>query len=176
MINERQYIKEALYDWVAAVVAETGRTDPVIWDHERGPRPVPPFVSLAFVGGETPGMPNYNRVKNGVQYITRYVKRSLTMYAFGEGSFDLLETIKASIERADYMERLGNKQLVIPYALEVKENPVARGTEWEVGAMFDFYVTYNRVIEDTPGWIETVGMTGSTFKGEITIPMEVSDG
>jgi hypothetical protein len=162
VINERQYIKDAIYHWVAAVVAEEGRTDPVIWDHDDGPRPAAPFISLTFTGTSTPGSPNYRMVEvtpenpGGVQTISRFVKRSLTMYAFGERAMDLLETIKASIEREVYIEMLAKKGMVIPQALEVLENPAVYSGSTEEAAMFDFFVTYTRVMTDTPGWIETV--------------------
>jgi hypothetical protein len=175
VINERQYIKDAIYDWVAAVVVEEGRTDPVIWDNEDGPRPEPPFISLEFTGTSTPGFPDYSMVETdpdnpgdqGVQEISRFVRRALTMYGFGKGALDLLETIKASYEKEAYIQMLAEKGLVIPYALEVRENPTVRGTDTETSALFEFYVTYTRVIEDSPGWIETVRINPSE-----DLPME----
>jgi len=176
VINERQYIKEAIYDWVAAVVAEEGRTEPVVWDHEDGPRPTAPFISLEFTGSSTPGTPDYSLVNvdpenpesGGTQVISRPVRRALTMYAFGEGALDLLETIKASYERDAYVQMLTKRGLVIPYALEVRENPAVHGgVKTEVSALFEFYVTYTRVIEDSPGWIETVHINPP-----VDLPME----
>lgn len=174
MIEERQYIKEALYDWVAAVVADEGRTDQVIWDNEDGPRPVPPFISIEFRGTGTPGSPDYSFVNvgnpdeeteelgeniepgEGGQTISRFVRRSLTMYAFGNSAMDLLETIKASIDKEKYHLMLELKGLAIPQALDVTENPVNRsGIATENSALFDFFVTYTRVMTDTPGWVET---------------------
>jgi hypothetical protein len=165
VINERQYIKEAIYDWVSAVVSEEGRTDPVIWDHDDGTRPVPPFVSIEFIGTHTPGSPNYSMIEvdpenpadDGVQEISRFVRRALTMYAFGESALDLLETIKASIDKDAYITMLRKKGLAIPEAFEVTEHPANRsGISTENAAFFEFYVTYTRIITDTPGWIETV--------------------
>jgi hypothetical protein len=175
VINERQFIKDAVYDWVAAVVAEEGRTDPVIWDNEDGPRLIPPFISLEFTGTSTPGFPDYSMVEvdpnnpedEGVQEISRPVRRALTMYAFGQGAFDLLEAIKASHEKDAYIQMLAEKGLVIPYALEVIENPAVLGTDTEVSALFEFYVTYIRVTQDSPGWIETVRINPSK-----DLPME----
>jgi hypothetical protein len=163
VIQERQYIKEALYDWVAAVVAEEGRTDPAAWDHDDGPRPKAPFISLEFVGTSTPGSPNFSMIEvdpddsddMGVQEISRPVRRALTMYGFGEGAMDLLETIKESIYKDRYITMLALKGLVIPDALEVRENPAVRGVDTENAALFEFYVTYTRVMTDSPGWIET---------------------
>jgi hypothetical protein len=175
MINERQYIKDAIYDWAAAVIAEEGMTDPVIWDHDDGPRPEAPFISLTFTGTSTPGSPNYRMVEvtpenpGGVQTISRFVRRSLTMYAFGKRAMDLLETVKASIEREVYIEMLAKKGLAIPQALDVRENPNIYSGSTEEAAIFEFYLTYTRVITDSPGWIETVDITPEKIPmGKIT--------
>jgi hypothetical protein len=161
VIDERQYIKDVLYDWITAVVADSGRTDPVIHNNGKGPRPTPPFISLEFIGGETPGAPDYSQVKtdgtdDGEQYVSQYTRKSMTMYAFGEGAIDLLEMIKASIWLEMYINMLAKKHLVIPSALEVIENPTVRSNETENSASFDFYVTFIRVMTDIPGWIKTV--------------------
>ena len=97
--------------------------------------------------------------------------RALTMYAFGEGATDLLETVKASYEKDGYISMLAKKGLVIPDALEVRENPAARGgVDTEISALFEFYVTYIRVITDVPGFVETVSITppGNLQMDEIT--------
>jgi hypothetical protein len=160
VIHERQYIKDTLNDWIAAVVAEEGRNDPVIWDDDDGPRPEAPFIALTFTGTSTPGSPNYSMAdEQGIQTISRFVRRSLTMYAFGERAMDLLDTIKASIEKETYIEMLAKKGLVIPQALEVRENPANYSGSTENAALFDFFLTYTRVITDVPGWIETVDIS-----------------
>jgi len=175
VINERQYLKDTLYDWVAAVVAETGRTDQVIWRNENGPRPVPPFISIEFTGSQTPGMPNYSLVKikgqkdDGEQEIRQFMRKALTMHAFGEGAVDLLETIKASIFREKYVAMLYKAGLVIPQVLDVTETPAPQSNEIESGAFFDFVVTFVRVVTDVPGWIGSVRITGNTPIGNIDI-------
>jgi hypothetical protein len=182
MISERQYIKDAIYDWVTAVVAETGRSDPVIHRINKGTRPLPPFIMLEFTGESIPGAPYYSRVQtdgtsDGEQYLSQFVRKSMTMYAFGEGSFDLLETIRASIYLARYIDLLRSKALAIPQALDVSENPTARDTGYEESALFDFFVTFIRVITDTPGWIKTVQTTSDNPAiGEITNREEEAHG
>jgi hypothetical protein len=175
VIEERQYIQDALHDWVAAVIAEEKRTDPVIWDNDNGPRPKAPFISLSFIGTSTPGSPNYSMVEvseehpEGIQPISRFVRRSLTMYAFGERAMDLLETIKASLDKDEYITMLSRKGLVIPYTLEVRENPAQYSGTTEEAAMFDFFVTYTRTIVDRPEWIDTVDISPEGLPmGEIT--------
>ena len=174
-INEREYLKDSLYDWVAAVVADTGRKDQVIWRNENGPRPVPPFISIEFTGSQTPGMPDYSPVKtkgqedDGEQEIRQFVRKAMTMYGFGEGAIDLLETIKASIFREKYAAMLYKAGLVIPQALDVMENPAPKSNEIENSAFFDFVVTFIRVVTDVPGWIGGVKMSSDTPIGNIDI-------
>jgi hypothetical protein len=179
VISERQFIKKALYKWVAAVVEETGRTDPVIWDHGDGTRPVPPFISLEFVGSSTPGMPYYSKVKvtenadgtfdDGEQLIHQHVRKVLTMYAFGEGAIDLLETVKASIFREEYINALYKDGLVIPDAMEIREGPQELSSDVENSAMFDFVLTFTRLTKTVPGWIEHVNLHSESILGDITI-------
>jgi hypothetical protein len=181
VITERQHIQDSLYDWIAAVVAETGRTDPVIYDNAGGPRPAPPFIALTFTGSSSIGSPNYSRVKtdgadDGVQIIRQAVRKAMTMHAFGENAIDLLETIKASIYREQYIAMLAKKGLVIPNALDVTESPTARSTDIENSAFFEFWLTYIRVIEDAPGWIGSVDISSDTPVGGITIIAEEANG
>jgi len=135
----------------------------VICNQGDGQRPVPPFLSLEFTGTTTLGMPDYGPVETGdplppggVRTISRPVRRALTMYAFGERALDLLETVKASAEMDAYVEMLAEKGLVVSDTLEAREHPAARGGGTEASAMFEFYVTYIRVLTESPGYIETV--------------------
>ena len=184
MLEERRYIKDALYDWVRAVVTDEGRTDEVIWDHDDGPRPPKPFISLELIGTDTPGQPDYNMVEkrpdeaqDGERSITRFVKRALTMYGFGEAAMDLLETIKASVDIDKYVDLLAEKGLAVSQTFEVTEHPANRGgVTTEIAAMFDFHVTYKRVMTDFPGWIETVHIKPDSLPMEEITNQEGADG
>jgi len=163
VLEERQYIKDAIYDWVRAVVTDEGRTDEVIWDHGDGPRPPTPFISLELIGTDTPGQPDYGMVDitpekpDGERSISRFVRRALTMYGFGEAAMDLLETVKASIDKDRYVDLLAEKGLAVSQTFEVTEHPANRsGITTEIAAMFDFHVTYKREMTDSPGWVDTV--------------------
>jgi len=177
VIDERQYLKDSLYDWAAAVVAETGRNDPVVWRNENGPRPVPPFISIEFTGSQTPGMPDYGSVEtkgqedDGVQEIRQFVRKAMTMYGYGEGAIDLLETIKASVYKDKYAAMLYKAGLVIPQVLDVMETPAPKSNEIENSAFFDFVVTFIRVVTDVPGWIGGIRMSSETPIGDIDITM-----
>jgi hypothetical protein len=156
MIEERQYIKETLYDWIAAVVTDNSRTDEVIFDNERGVRPKPPFIAIQFVGGGRPGFPSRTRVDpvTGEQKILAPSAKTVTLHGIGTGSFDLLQTICDSIFIGKYVSMLKQRNLVVNKITDVTELGVELDTDMENRAKFDVRVTFIRVITNTPGWIE----------------------
>jgi hypothetical protein len=163
MIAERQYIKENLYDFFTALLAAQGIVDiPFIYDNENGPRPKAPFLMLEFRSTVNPGMPDYSRVRlaggTETQYITQHTRRNMTMYGFGERAIDVLETIKSQLNADIWADELRKRNLVIPQTMETVESPQAFETVRENGASFDFDLTYIRVIETDPGYIENVGL------------------
>jgi hypothetical protein len=162
MIHERQYLKDNLYDWVEAVVRDSGRADPVIWRNENGVRPKPPFIALEIIGGSRLGHPWKSRVKidpenpgdAGEQTVVQPVRKTLTMYGFGKDSVDLLEMIRDSIWMDAYVTMLARRNLVIEQAFGVTGLGAETDSVMETQAHFDFVVVYNRVFTDKPGWIE----------------------
>jgi hypothetical protein len=166
VITERQYIKDNLYDFFIALLEAQGITGiPLIYDNENGPRPVTPFLMIEFRSTVTPGMPDYSRVSladgTETQRVTQHTRRNMTMYGFGERAVDVLETIKAQLNTDTWVDELRKRNLVIPQTMETLESPQAFETSRENGASFDFDLTYLRVIETDPGYIETVGFNPS---------------
>jgi hypothetical protein len=162
MITERQYIKDNLYDvFTALLEAQDIKDIPIIYDNENGPRPKAPFLMIFFRSTVNTGMPDYSRVKleDGaeVQHLTQHTRRNMTMYGFGERAIDVLETIKSQLNADIWADRLRKRNLVIPQTMETVESPQVFETSRENGASFDFDLTYLRVIETDPGYIETVG-------------------
>jgi hypothetical protein len=163
MIPERQYIKDNLYDVFFALLVAQGITDiPLIYDNENGPRPKAPFLMLEFRSTVSPGMPDYSRVSladgTQTQRITQHTRRNMTLYGFGERAINVLETIKSQLNADIWVDELRKRNLVIPQTMETLESPQAFETTWENGASFDFDLTYLRVIETDPGYIENVGL------------------
>jgi hypothetical protein len=161
MIAERQYIKDNLHDFFAELLAAQGIADiPLIYDNENGTRPKAPFLMLEFRSTASPGMPDYSRVKldegTEAQRVTQHTRRNMTMYGFGERAIDVLETIKSQLNADIWVDKLRARNLVIPQTMETLESPQAFETSRENGASFDFDLTYIRVIETDPGYIETV--------------------
>jgi len=164
MIAERQSIKDSLYDYFTEILQDQGITDiPLIYGNENGPRPDAPFLMLMFRSTVTPGMPDYSDVDisagNETQRVTQHTRRSMTMYGFGERAIDVLETIKCQLNIDVWVDRLRSMNLVIPQTMDTIESPRAFDTMEEDGASFDFDLTYLRVVETSPGYIEDYGLT-----------------
>jgi len=160
MINERKYIKDNLYDFFLELLQAQGITDiPLIYGNENGTRPPAPFLMLLFRSTVTPGTPDYSRVKTKEaekQIITQHTRRNMTMYGFGERAIDVLETIKSQLTVDIWFDKLRKRNLVIPQTMETIESAQGFDTAQESGASFDFDLTYRRVIETEPGYIEDV--------------------
>jgi hypothetical protein len=166
MITERQYIKDNLYDVFFAILTAQGIADiPIIYDNENGKRPKAPFLMIEFRSTVSPGMPDYSKVKmeDGTykQRISHHTRRNMTMYGFGERAIDVLETIKSQLNVGDWDDELRKRKLTIPQVMETVESPQSFETTRENGASFDFDLTYIRVIETEPGYIEDVGLNPS---------------
>jgi hypothetical protein len=166
MITERQYIKDNLYDFFTELLTAQGIAGiPLIYDNENGPRPKAPFLMLTFRSTVSPGMPDYSRVSladgTETQRITQHTRRNMTMYGFGERAIDILETVKSQLNADMWIDKLRKRNLVIPQTMETLESPQVFETSREAGASFDFDLTYLRVIETDPGYIETVGLNPS---------------
>lgn len=166
MIAERQYIKDNLYDFLTELLTAQGiAAMPLIYDNENGPRPPAPFLMLQFRSTVSPGMPDYSRVQAAdgteTQRITQHTRRNMTLYGFGERAIDALEMLKSQLNADVWVDKLRLRNLVIPRTLETLESPRAFETTQENGASFDFDLTYLRVIETAPGYIEDVGLNPS---------------
>jgi len=159
MITERQYIKDNLYDFFTEILTDQGIVNvPLIWANENGPRPDAPFLMLMFRSTVSPGTPDHSNVKvsdgEEAQRITQHTRRSMTMYGYGERAIDVLETIKSQLAVDAWVDNLRGRNLVIPQVMETLELPVAFETSQENEASFDFDLTYLRVIETSPGYID----------------------
>ena len=164
MITERQYIKKNLYQFFMELLLAEGINDiPLIYANENGDRPSAPFLMLEFRSTASPGSPNYSLVDrtngNELQRLTQHTRRNMTMYGFGERAIDVLETVKAQLNVDLWFDNLRKRKLVIPQVMETLENPQSFGASRENGASFDFDLTYLRVVETEPGYIETADVT-----------------
>lgn len=163
VIEERQYIKDSLYDFFTEILEAQGIVGiPLIYGNQNGPRPPAPLLMLEFRSTVTPGTPDYSKVEvaegEEVQRVTQHTRRNMTMYGFGERAIDVLETIKSQLNIDEWVDKLRRRNLVIPQVMETIENPQSFETAQENGASFDFDLTYQRVIETASGYIEDFGL------------------
>jgi hypothetical protein len=165
VIQERQYIKDNLYDVFAAILADQGLANiPVIYEDQNGIRPKAPFISLQFRSTVGLGATlNFSRIKlpmedgaadDGIQTVTQPMRRNMTCYGFGESAMDILEEIKNQLQLDIWMDELRRRHLVVPQMMEVIEGPKIIDVVTEASASFDFDLTYIRVTKTSPGWIE----------------------
>jgi hypothetical protein len=181
VIQERQYIKDNLYDVFATILADQGLTEiPVIFEDQNGPRPKAPFVSLQFRSTVGLGTTlNFSRIKlplteagkadtadDGIQTASQPIRRNMTCYGFGEPAMDILETIKNQLQMDEWVDELRRRHLVIPQMMEVIEAPKIIDAVMETSAVFDFDLTYIRVTETVPGWIKDVELNPTYVLGE----------
>ncbi|GHV79127.1 hypothetical protein AGMMS49944_09180 [Spirochaetia bacterium] len=172
MINERQYLKDNLYDVFAAILEEEGCALQIIFEDQNGTRPPAPFLSIKF--GPTVGQGatmNFTRVKlpvtdgvadtdaDGVQTASQPFRRTMTCYGFGEAAQDVLETLRAQLQIDKWVDELKRRHLVIPQVMEAIPTYSEIDVVRETAGGFDFDLTYIRVIETVPGWIEDVELT-----------------
>jgi hypothetical protein len=163
VITERHYIKDTLYDFFLELLTAQGVTDiPLIYDNENGLRLNTPFLMLSFRSTVNLGMPDYSAVSltdgTKTQRLSQHTRQNMTMYGFGERAVGALETIKSQLNADIWVDKLRKRNLVIPRTMETLESPRAFETSWERGASFYFDLTYIRVIETDPGYIEDVGL------------------
>jgi hypothetical protein len=165
-MTEREWKEKNLYDFFTELLQEQGITDmPLIYGGESGVRPKPPFLMLEFRSLASLGMPERSMVSirddgKDMQRITQHMRQSMTMYGFGESAAAALETVKAQLGADIWTDKLRLRGLVIPQLMESFESPSGFETETEKGAGFDFDLTYTRISETHPGYIEHIILNG----------------
>ena len=89
------------------------------------------------------------------------MRQNMTMHGFGERAVATLETIKDQLNADIWIDKLRLRGLVIPQTMDSFDNPSGFETEYEKGGGFDFDLTYPRITETSPGYIENVELNPS---------------
>ena len=161
MKAERECIEKDLYEFFDELLRSQGIEDvPLIYNNENGVRPKSPFLSLEFRSVVSLGMPEKSLVRleegKDIQRITQHMRQHMTMHGFGERGVAALEIIKAQLNVDSWIDKLRKRKMVIPQTMETVERPRNFETSREKGALFDFDLTYQRITEVNPGYIEKV--------------------
>jgi hypothetical protein len=164
LIQEREYIENSLYQVFTAMLQGQGINNiPVIHDNDEGIRPKPPFLAIEFRISVTPGQPNFSKVDldggGEVQIIRQFVRRSLTLHGFGKKAIEVLETIRFLLFVDQWVDELKRRKLVVPQIFEIMDTPSNIDNARENAASFDFDLTYMRVTEIEPSYIEDVELS-----------------
>jgi hypothetical protein len=171
MKTERRYVKDSLRGFFAELLLTQGMGDvPIVFGGEGGPRPGVPFLMLEFRSTESLGRPDYGMVSleggRETQIITQHTRRRVTMHGFGEPAVEAMETIKAQLNADVWIDRLKKLGLVIPKTTEILEELREIGDTRESTAGFDFDLTYLRVTETAPGYIERMELGRNFIRRE----------
>jgi hypothetical protein len=160
MFAKREYLQDALHDWIEKVLAEAEAPCEIVWDYTGGSRAKAPFIALQFIGNERPGFPYRGKVdpETGERRLHAPERVTVSINGFGESSFDRLDAICDSIFKAEYISFLKKKKLVVNKITDVHEaaNEIAGVNENH--GLFDISVSFIRIITENPGWIEHVGV------------------
>lgn len=153
-------IRDALYDWAAAVVAAVGSTAQVKFQSEDGPRPEPPFVVLNIMGPRMTGGSDYQSPDSPVdqtfhQQGMREFTISVSAYAEND-SLTLATALHTSLNNPLYFEQLAAADIGVGAVNQVNDLSQFLETRWERRSQFDFMI-FSAVDEEYTGaTIETV--------------------
>jgi hypothetical protein len=176
---------ESLYEVVAAILHQEELDDiPVIFEGQNGIRPKAPFLSIMF--RVTVGRGNKNDVtplrivpspegldpEVTLSTTRQPIRRSMTMFGFGQKAMDVLETVKNDLRMDEWIDELALRHLTIPQMFEVQEAPEFIDVVQEAHASFDFDLTYIRVKEMPPEYIENLELAGTYVDGEKIVRQE----
>ncbi|GHU34501.1 hypothetical protein FACS1894172_14860 [Spirochaetia bacterium] len=163
MRQEREIIKDALFDIFTGIIAQAGEQIPVIFEEDAGTRPKAPFLAIQLRTAVGVGSLNFsNRVEldaghpDGYEEVSQPIRRSMTCHGFGKRSLDMLGYIKTQLETDVWADALLQYHLVIPRTFDVVETARDMSVVTEIQGSFDFDLTYIRVSITSPGYIEHV--------------------
>ena len=165
MMNQKaktQYeqVQDALYDWIAAVLAEKGFSCAIVWEINRGVRPKEPFISLQMIGGSRCSFPWKSRVikETGERKTLFDMRKTVSIHGWGERALERLDEIADSISADTYRAMLRKSGIVVNKITNVTLSAQDIANETETHGYFDIAVTYIRVVIEKVGWIENVGI------------------
>jgi hypothetical protein len=139
-----QDIKDALYAWAVARVAEVGSTATVIWEFGDGPRPALPFVVLNLIGPRmTGGSDHQSDTGVGdqifIQQGMREITVSVNVYS-SDDSLSLATKLHTSLNNKQYIDQLSADKIGIGAVNDVLDLSEFLETEWERRSQFDFII------------------------------------
>jgi hypothetical protein len=142
-----------------------------IWDYQNAPKPSNPYISLRLSAERTTGTEVRRRKDgSGILDVVSQKEATLSVNAFGTGTIDKLNMLWTALQRPTIVDRCFAASIAFPRAEAPQDlTALLDGRSWEERANIDLYVTYGRSIEDEPGYITTVIVTGELGERDQTI-------
>lgn len=138
-------------------------TTPIIFAHENGPRPNVDYVVLHTHLTPRIGQPARGAAdSNGSQisYITRDV--SVTMFAYGISSQDLLSTIALQLDIETSIDALESAGIAIRDIGAINDASIQLDSMFEPRDMMEVRFGITETVTDNPSYIATVAWSGTT--------------
>jgi hypothetical protein len=176
LVNEREYLKDCLYDIFKEIIGEPE----LIFEHENGVRPIPPFFSLDFSNirllGTTPYSPP-SLIEKGdkLVYATRQpVERYIILRGFGYTTEDTINSVHSALNLPSVISKLGRKGLVVSRTENVVESYSNYSEDEEVFFYLGFVLSYERIVSEETTYIESVSIEGNVDKRTLSIDIDIS--
>lgn len=176
LVSEREYIKDSLYDVFKEIIGEKYE---LIFEHENGRRPIPPFFSLDFSNirllGTTPYFhPSLIEKDDKLILLSKQpVERYMILRGFGEDSEDTINTIHSALNMPSTISKLGKKKLVVSRTENVVESYSNYSEDEEVFYSLPFVLGYERIVSEETTYIETVDIEGTLDKRTVKIDIDL---
>lgn len=143
----------------------TGLSDQnVIWDYPAGdspPQPVPPYVTLGTTQLHSIGREELNPVDgNGDQLIRQHFKWIIRVNAYGPDALGIVHNLAFQFNKDSVQSELQVAGFSFLRTSKPMRAPHLKDTAWEERAFFDLELAFRDEDTDSPGLIESVGITG----------------
>ena len=162
LVKEKEYLKDSLYDIFKEIIGDYE----LIYEHENGVRPIPPFFSLDFINirllGTTPySPPNLIEKEDKLIYAERQpVERYVALRGFGKDTEDIISSVHSSFSLPSTISKFGRKGLVVSRTENVVQSYSNYSEDEEVFYTLGFTLGYERIVSEETTYIETVSIEG----------------
>ena len=151
-------IEDALIGWVQAVLSDATP----IWANQDGHRPDPPFVQLQVITGPQNLGAAEERYKEEDTFTYAFRKRgTLNLQIFGDDALTRANSVVNAIELPTRQSLLQASGIAVWGAEPVRDITALLDTAHEGRASLDLYISWPEPVDDAPGEIRSVQVTGA---------------
>lgn len=159
-------LRDSLYGVIQPL---TGLSDQnVIWDYPGGdspPQPIPPYVTLGTTYLFALGREELSPVdSNGDQLIRQHFKWIIRVNAYGPDALGIVHSLAFQFNKDSVLSALQSEGFSFLRTCKPMRAPHLKDTSWEERAFFDLELAFRDEDTDSPGLIESVGITGEYLR------------